>query len=88
MKRERNKLTAAKISKADTAGLLGDGFGLYLQVSKFWSVEYRDEDGKTKGRSFDKESAAEEYQIELRSKGIDAKIGTYVTKSWLFRFMR
>ena len=88
MKREKNRLSQVEIRNANTPGLYNDGFGLNLQVSQFWSVEYKDDDGKTRGRSFDKEALALARQTELRGRGIEPQIKPYVTKSWLFRFMR
>jgi integrase len=88
VKREKNRLSPVAIRNANTPSLYNDGFGLNLQVSQFWSVEYKDDEGKTRGRSFEKEDLALAHQMELRSRGIEPKIKPYVTKSWLFRFMR
>jgi integrase len=88
VKREKNRLSPVAIRTADTPGLHNDGFGLNLQVSQFWSVEYQDDEGKTRGRSFEKEDLALARQMELRGRGIEPLIESYVTKSWLFRFMR
>lgn len=86
MKRERNKLTPAAIRGADEPGLYNDGYGLNLQVTRFWAVEYND--GKKRERSFSKEDAATRFRKELRSKGvIPDDVNPYLTKSWLFRFM-
>ena len=88
MKREKNRLSPVEIRSANTPGLYNDGFGLNLQVSQFWSVEYKDDKGKTRGRSFEKEDLALAHQTELRNRGAEPQIKPYVTKSWLFRFMR
>ena len=88
MKREKNRLSPVEIRSANTPGLYNDGFGLNLQVSQFWSVEYKDDKGKTRGRSFEKEELALAHQMELRTQGIEPQIKRYVTKSWLFRFMK
>jgi integrase len=66
--------------------LYNDGFGLNLQVRRFWSVEYL-KDSKVRGKSFEKEELALAYESDLKSRGIKAQIKPYVTKSWLFRFM-
>jgi integrase len=88
VKREKNRLSQPDIRKANTPGLYNDGFGLNLQVSQFWAVEYKDDKNKTRGRSFEKEGLALAHQTELRGRGIEPQIKPYVTKSWLFRFMR
>jgi integrase len=87
MKREKNRLSARSVNTVKERGLHNDGFGLNLQVSQFWSVEYTDR-GKTRGRSFEKEKLALAHQEELRTRGIEARIKSYVTKSWLFRYLR
>jgi hypothetical protein len=46
MKREKNKLTATKIRALNDPGFYNDGFGLNLQVRRFWSVRYTDDEGK------------------------------------------
>jgi hypothetical protein len=86
MKRERNKLTAAAIRAANEPGLYNDGYGLNLQVTRFWSVEY--DDGRRREKSFSKEDAAAAFRTELLSRRINVDdLNPYLTKSWLFRFM-
>ena len=86
MKREKNKLTALAVRAANEPGLYNDGFSLNLQVRRFWSVTYTDDEGETRSRSFNKEDLASAYRDELRP--IDVRIEAYVTKSWLFRYLR
>jgi integrase len=87
MKRERNKLTAAAIRAANEPDLYNDGYGLNLQVRRFWSVEYDDGD-RRRSKSFDKEDGATRFRTELLSRAIMAdEVSSYLTKSWLFRFM-
>lgn len=86
MKRERNKLTAARVRAIKKPGLYSDGFNLNLQVREFFSVEYVDGDGKTRGRSFDSEEPALAHQRELSSQGTKAELKPYVTSSWIFRY--
>jgi hypothetical protein len=85
VRREKNKLTATKIRALNDPGFYNDGFGLNLQVRRFWSVTYTDDEGKTRSRSFDKEEQALAYRDELRT---EALIEPYATKSWLFRYLR
>jgi integrase len=89
MKRGINRLTATAIRNTNEPGLYNDGFGLNLQVRKFWPVEHKDADGKTRSRTFVKESLALSYHEKLRARKIEAQIkAPYVTKAWLLRFMR
>ena len=72
MKRQRNKLTAATVRTKNEPGLHNDGFGLNLQISRFWSVEY-DDGGKVRGKSFEKEEPALGYRSDLKLRGSKRK---------------
>jgi hypothetical protein len=90
--RAANKLSARRVAElrrpGAKPGLYGDGHGLYIQVSRFWSVEYVDKAaGKSRSKSFDKEKEALALRDHLSGEGMEARIEPYVTTSWLFRFM-
>jgi integrase len=89
MRRQGNKLTAAKVRAIKQPGLYSDGFNLCLQVKQFWSVEYEGDDGKIRGRSFDDQGLALAHQRELLgAEGVQAEIKPYATKSWIYRYWR
>ncbi len=85
MKRQAKKLTVKAIANADKD--VCDGYGLWLQVSRSWSVLYPDPVKGEQERTFRSEKGAHEFRDDLSAKGIVASLECFVTKSWLFRFM-